>query len=113
MRDLASLRPMLAVAGHLPPDGSGFAYEFKWDGMRVLVAVDGAAGKVAAVSRNGNDALARFPELLGLPKALGKRKALLDGELVVLGTGGRPDFGLMQTRMAQSDPREIAASMRT
>lgn len=113
MRALASLRPMLAVAGHLPPDGSGFSYEFKWDGMRVLVAVDGPAGKVAAVSRNGNDALARFPELRGLPEALGRRKAILDGELVVLGTGGRPDFGLMQTRMAQSDPREIVASMRT
>jgi bifunctional non-homologous end joining protein LigD len=111
MLRLDQLRPMLATAGQLPPDGSGFAYEFKWDGMRVLVRVDG--GKVQAVSRNGNDAAARFPELLGLPKALGRTGAILDGELVVLDAKGRPDFGLMQTRMAQSDVREIRASMAT
>jgi bifunctional non-homologous end joining protein LigD len=65
------------------------------------------------VSRNGNDAAARFPELQGLPKALGKKSVVLDGELVVLGDEGRPDFGLMQTRMAQSDGAEIRRSMAT
>jgi bifunctional non-homologous end joining protein LigD len=117
MRDLAGLRPMLSVAGPLPADDSGFAYEFKWDGMRVLVAVEpgpvGGAGRVQAISRNGNDATARFPELAGLPKALGRTGAILDGELVVLDERGRPDFGLMQTRMAQSDAHEIRRSMAT
>jgi bifunctional non-homologous end joining protein LigD len=99
---------MLTTPAAEPPE-PGFGYEFKWDGMRVLVAV----GKgVEAISRNGNDALARFPELLGLPAALGQR-CVLDGELVVLDGQGRPDFGLMQTRMAQSDPREIERSTRT
>jgi bifunctional non-homologous end joining protein LigD len=111
MRDLADLRPMLATAGALPGDKAGFAYEFKWDGMRVLVRVE--AGKVQAVSRNGNEAAARFPELQGLAKALGKTSAILDGELVVLDDKGRPDFGLMQTRMAQSDAHEIRRSMAT
>lgn len=107
--DLSRLRPMLASAGRLPPDGAGFAYEFKWDGMRVLASVGN--GKVGgAVSRNGNDAHARFPELDALAEALGRRQAIVDGELVVLGSGGRPDFGLMQTRMALHNPREIAAA---
>jgi bifunctional non-homologous end joining protein LigD len=84
--------------------------------MRVLVAVHPGdaktgAGRVQAISRNGNDAAARFPELAGLPKALGKKGAILDGELVVLDAKGRPDFGLMQTRMAQSDAHEIRRSM--
>jgi bifunctional non-homologous end joining protein LigD len=110
---LAGLRPMLATVAPMPPDGKQAAhgFEFKWDGMRVLVEVDG--GRVQAISRNGNDAAARFPELLGLPKALGKTSVILDGELVVLGEGGRPDFGLMQTRMAQTDPGEIRRSMAT
>ncbi|MFA5944926.1 MAG: non-homologous end-joining DNA ligase [Candidatus Thermoplasmatota archaeon] len=111
MRELADLSPMLATAGELPPDGRGFGYEFKWDGMRVLVRVEG--DRVQAVSRNGNDAAARFPELKGLAKILGKSGAILDGELVVLGEDGRPDFGLMQTRMAQSDAQEIRRSMAT
>lgn len=110
--DLSRLRPMLASPGHLPPDGTGFAYEFKWDGMRVLAQVEGGRVK-AAVSRNGNDAYARFPELDLLALALGKRSATVDGELVVLGRGGRPDFGLMQSRMALQNPRDIAAAMRT
>lgn len=117
MRELADLRPMLATAGMLPGERAGFGFEFKWDGMRVLVRAEpgkrGAAGKVEAISRNGNDAAARFPELLGLPKALGKTGAILDGELVVLDAKGRPDFGLMQTRMAQSDATEIRRSMAT
>ena len=117
MPDLAGLRPMLCVAGALPGDEAGFAFEFKWDGMRVLVAPEpgraGGVGRVQAISRNGNDAAARFPELAGLPKAVGKSGAILDGELVVLGEDGRPDFGLMQTRMAQSDAHEIRRSMAT
>lgn len=100
---------MLTTAAAEPP-GAGFGYEFKWDGMRVLVAVDSKG--VEAESRNGNDAAARFPELKGLPAALGRR-CILDGELVVLDGKGRPDFGLMQTRMAQSDPREIERSTKT
>ena len=95
---------MLTSHGALP-GGPGWAFEFKWDGMRVLVAATKAG--VAAVSRNGNDALARFPELQALPKALGGRSALLDGELVVLDGKGRPDFGRMQHRMATTDPREV------
>jgi bifunctional non-homologous end joining protein LigD len=100
---------MLSTPAAEPPE-PGFGYEFKWDGMRVLVAVDRAG--VEAESRNGNDAAARFPELKGLPKALGT-SCIIDGELVVLDGKGRPDFGLMQTRMAQSDPKEIERSMRT
>lgn len=106
---LQGLRPMMATPAAEPPE-PGFGYEFKWDGMRVLVAVE--AKGVEAISRNGNDAFARFPELKGLPEAIGDR-CILDGELVVLDGKGRPDFGLMQTRMAQSDLREIERSTRT
>ena len=116
MLSLGDLSPMLATPAALPADDAGFGFEFKWDGMRVLVAIHppgrGAAGRVEAVSRNGNDAAARFPELQGLAKAVGK-EAVLDGELVVLDGKGRPDFGLMQTRMAQSDAHEIRRSMAT
>ena len=89
VRKLSGLRPMLASPGYLPPEGSGFAYEFKWDGMRVLVRVEG--DKVEAESRNGNDAAARFPELKGLPKALGKAAKAGIQRIDLRGSRDRPN----------------------
>ena len=99
------LRPMAATAGELPrdepPETARWSYEVKWDGVRVLVAV--ADGRVRLTSRNGNDVTAAYPELQGLAAALGPRTALLDGEVVAF-RDGRPDFGLLQTRMHVSRP---------
>ncbi|HWH29615.1 MAG TPA: non-homologous end-joining DNA ligase [Mycobacteriales bacterium] len=95
------LRPMAACAGPLPPDDDRWSYEVKWDGVRVLVAVEG--GRVRLTSRNGNDVTAAYPEVRGLGAVLGSRQALLDGEVVAL-RDGRPDFGLLQSRMHVSRP---------
>ena len=93
-----ALKPMLAVPGTEPPEGDGeWAYEFKWDGMRVLARVDG--GRLGMVSRNGNDVTRQFPELRGFGESLGSRQVLADGELVVLGPDGRPSFSLLQHRI--------------
>ncbi|MFO1533077.1 MAG: hypothetical protein ABR562_05165, partial [Thermoplasmatota archaeon] len=64
----ADWRPMLAVPSTLPPDPSAFAFEYKWDGMRALVAV--RKGELRILSRNGLDQAARFPELAGIAAAL-------------------------------------------
>lgn len=98
---------MLATAGELPA-GSGFAFEFKWDGMRVLAHLDGAGG-LRLVSRNGNDVTHRFPELAGLSKAVGS-KAVLDGEVVCLDARGHPDFGVLQKRFLLEDAAAIRAA---
>ena len=83
------------------PGGPRWAHEMKWDGMRVLAAVH--EGQLALSSRAGNDATARFPELAGLPDALGA-DAVLDGEIVALGPDGVPSFERLQPRMqARSD----------
>lgn len=98
-RDLA---PMLATTGDLPHDDGRWSYEVKWDGVRALVAVEG--GRLTLTSRNGNDITAAYPELRGLGLALGSTTALLDGELVVFDDAGRPDFGLLQSRMHARKP---------
>lgn len=88
---------MLATPSRvLPPDDDRWAHEMKWDGMRVLAAVEG--GRLRVTSRAGNDATERFPELAGLPEALGC-DAVLDGEVVALGLDGVPSFELLQPRM--------------
>jgi bifunctional non-homologous end joining protein LigD len=94
------LSPMLACAGPLPPDDPRWSYEVKWDGVRVLAAVE--AGGVRLTSRAGNDVTGSYPELQGLAAAL-TGPVLLDGEVVAM-ADGRPDFGLLQSRMHVSRP---------
>jgi bifunctional non-homologous end joining protein LigD len=92
-----SVRPMLAVADTLPSEEEEWAFEFKWDGMRVMVWVDG--GHIRLVSRNDKDVTRSFPELRGFGAVLGTHQALFDGEVVVLGPDGRPSFSQLQHRM--------------
>jgi bifunctional non-homologous end joining protein LigD len=93
--------PMLATAGRVP-HGPGWAFEFKWDGVRAVVAA--AGDHVQLTSRLGNDVTAGYPELAGIGAVTGGRPVLLDGEIVVLDTAGRPNFGLLQDRMHVRNP---------
>ena len=86
---------MLAVPGSIPTDPN-WAFEFKWDGVRAVVYID---GDVHAFSRNDRDVTISYPEVGDLAAALGGVPAVLDGELVAFDTTGRPDFGTLQRRM--------------
>ncbi|MET0144253.1 MAG: non-homologous end-joining DNA ligase [Ilumatobacteraceae bacterium] len=86
--------PMKATLGALPTDDSGWAYEIKWDGYRTLAFVDGET--VRLQSSNRIDVTAKYPELATLAAGVGARRAVLDGELVVLDDVGRPRFELIQ-----------------
>jgi bifunctional non-homologous end joining protein LigD len=101
----ARMSPMLAVSDRLPSDDGQWAYEFKWDGMRVLVWVDG--GRLRMVSRNDNDITRSFPDLRGFGESLASHQALLDGELVVLGHDGRPSFSQLQHRIHGGSPSSV------
>jgi bifunctional non-homologous end joining protein LigD len=93
-----ALPPMLARSEpHLPPDDGTWALEMKWDGVRALAYCEGI--RVRLVSRTGEDVTAAYPELRGLAAAVGRRDALLDGEVVALGESGWPDFEALQNRM--------------
>jgi len=90
--------PMLASTGTALPDRpEEWAYEFKWDGVRAVVYVDG--GRAKAQSRNLLDITGSYPELGEMGKAIGSRRLVLDGEMVVFDKDGRSDFGLLQQRM--------------
>jgi bifunctional non-homologous end joining protein LigD len=98
-----SIRPMYAVlVRDLPADDDRWGYEFKWDGVRAIAHV--AEEEVRVLSRNDKDITGTYPELTGLPELTG-RPAVLDGEIVAL-RDGRPDFGLLQSRMHVQRPTE-------
>ena len=79
-----------------PFSRTGWVFEIKYDGYRLL----GEAGSGAArlISRNGNDLTRVFPEVA---LALGKMPygaAILDGEVVVNDSTGLPSFQMIQKR---------------
>jgi bifunctional non-homologous end joining protein LigD len=103
------IRPMLASLRHeIPADEEKYGWELKWDGLRAIAYVGG--GKVRLVSRNDKDMAASYPELAVLAERAGTR-VILDGEIVAL-HHGRPDFGLLQSRMhvQQPDDRLLRAA---
>lgn len=92
------LEPMLATPGPLPADEEAYGFEILWDGLRVLAYAEG--GRVRLEGDGAQDLGARFPEVRPLGAALGATQAVLDGELVVLGDGGRPDPDGLAARLA-------------
>src|SRR4051794_13203837 len=105
------LQPMLAKPGEVPEsDGDEWAYEIKWDGVRVLGYAD--HGKWSMLTRRQEDATVRYPELAPIADLLRRRSAILDGEVVALDSEGRPRFQLIQSRMGLSDPGLIQVRMK-
>jgi bifunctional non-homologous end joining protein LigD len=104
----ALIRPMLATSGPLPTDADGrtWATEMKWDGVRAIAYLNGSTLRL--VSRNDRDISVSYPELSGLPGAVGAASVILDGEIVAMDARGRPDFGLLQSRMHVVDPAKAA-----
>ena len=100
-----TLAPMLALAGPLPVQDGRWAYEFKWDGIRALVWSEG--GRARALSRNGNDLTAAFPELRQVGAAMGTRQVVLDGELVVFDEDSTPSFSRLAKRIHLASPRDV------
>ncbi|QOC94023.1 non-homologous end-joining DNA ligase [Micromonospora craniellae] len=99
----APLKPMLAVTRQLPA-GAGWAYEFKWDGVRALADI--AAGRQHLYARSGVEITTAYPELIPLGEQVDD--ALLDGEVVLFDRAGRPSFTALAERMHVRDPVKAA-----
>jgi bifunctional non-homologous end joining protein LigD len=95
------IAPMLATPGALP-QGAGWAYEYKWDGVRAVSYVQGRTVRV--MSRNDLDVTTTYPELTELADLLEGRAAVLDGEIVALDPAGQPSFPVLQQRMHVRSP---------
>ncbi len=90
----AALSPQLATLVDTPPSGEGWIYEIKFDGYRIMARID--KGKVRLLTRGGHDWSEKMPHLVSELQQLPIRSAWLDGEIVVLGKDGVPDFNALQ-----------------
>jgi bifunctional non-homologous end joining protein LigD len=103
---LADFSPMLAGAGTASDlRGLDWQFELKWDGVRALIVAD--ADRIRLISRNGNDMSASYPELTDRT-CWPEGSFIADGEIVAVGPSGRPDFGLLQTRMKLTKAADVA-----
>ncbi|MFF2346955.1 ATP-dependent DNA ligase [Pseudarthrobacter sp. NPDC058119] len=98
--------PMMATAGSAADlQGSTWQYELKWDGVRALLVAD--AEKIRIFSRNGNDVTKTYPEFTDRA-CWPEQPFVADGEIIAVGPGGRPDFGLLQGRMKLTRAADVA-----
>ena len=105
----AAILPMLASPGKEMPDGDGWTFEPKYDGIRVLAYVTPGAARV--ITRNGKDKTKQFPEVISeLEKltARTKKPLVLDGEIVSLVDGEPARFQNLQSRMHVENAHSIA-----
>ena len=96
---------ILATLG-ATPTGSGWGYEFMWDGVRAISYIEPFGARV--FSRNDREVTGSYPELRETVRLLGDRQAVLDGEIIALDTAGRPSFAQLQRRMHVHEPLQRA-----
>ncbi|CAN5224765.1 hypothetical protein BH23GEM2_BH23GEM2_20240 [soil metagenome] len=73
--------PMEAQSDDTLPVDPGWRYEPKWDGFRCLAFRDGE--KIDLRSKSGQPLARYFPEIVDALLALGAKRFVLDGELVI------------------------------
>jgi bifunctional non-homologous end joining protein LigD len=94
------LAPMRARQAAWAFNSSEFVFELKWDGLRAIASR--ADDVVRIVDRNGGDLLPLLPELAQLPVPDG---TMLDGEVVVCDSRGRPSYDLLAGRLGPNAAR--------
>ena len=110
----ATIAPMLASrAGSFDvhADADAWAFEMKWDGVRVVASCDGRA--VRLVGRSGADMTATYPEVVEALADLELDDTVVDGEVVALDASGAPSFARIQQRIGLTRPRDVTAARRT
>ena len=89
------IAPMLARLVREVPIGE-LAYEPKWDGFRCLAFRDG--DDIDLRSRHDRPLARYFPEVTAALRGIEEPRFVLDGEIILLSTGGF-DFGTLMSRL--------------
>ncbi|MDO8963500.1 MAG: non-homologous end-joining DNA ligase, partial [Coriobacteriia bacterium] len=87
------------------PEGDEWIHEVKYDGYRLRAVLE--RGRARMLTRNGADWTDRLTGIAHAVEALPAASALLDGEAVVIGADGRPDFGALQDALASKQDGRI------
>jgi bifunctional non-homologous end joining protein LigD len=90
----AKLGPQLATLSNGTPVAGEWLFEIKFDGYRLMARIEDGTPKL--ITRGGHDWSRKMPHLVADLKALNLVGTWLDGEIVVLGPSGVPEFNALQ-----------------
>ena len=94
------LPPQLASLASAAPTSGAWSWEIKLDGYRLMARIED--GKVRLITRGGHDWSSKMPALVKLLQGLRVKSAWLDGEIVVMGKHGTPEFNALQNAFDHS-----------
>ena len=77
------------------PDGDEWIYEIKYDGYRIIAYIED--NNIKLITKNGHNYNEKFKEVsVSLSELLKNRTMVLDGEMTVVDSRGKTDFGALQ-----------------
>ncbi|MGY3610994.1 MULTISPECIES: DNA ligase D [unclassified Bradyrhizobium] len=88
-----------------PPDGRGWVYEIKADGYRAQLHLDGR--EITVYSRTGYNWTEQFSSIAAAARKLKAKTAVIDGEAVVYGSQGLPDFQQLRRELGPQKSNRI------
>ncbi|QQO12569.1 DNA ligase D [Bradyrhizobium diazoefficiens] len=88
-----------------PPRGTDWVYEIKADGYRAQLHLDD--GDIKVYSRTGLDWTEQFSSIAAAAPKLKAKSAIIDGEAVVYGSGGLPDFQQLRRELGSKRSERV------
>lgn len=87
---LTPVIPFEPVSTETIPQGEHWIAQIKWDGVRVLTYYDGE--NVKLYNRKVRERTFHYPELTTIQSYCTAHSVILDGEIIALGSDGKPSF---------------------
>ena len=87
------------------PEGSKWIHEIKYDGYRTELIVEN--GQARAFTRRGYDWSHRYRRIVDTASALSIENAIIDGEVVVLGKTGLPDYQALERELGKPNSERL------
>uniref|UniRef100_UPI0035E3D8D4 ATP-dependent DNA ligase n=1 Tax=Mesorhizobium caraganae TaxID=483206 RepID=UPI0035E3D8D4 len=101
---LEFIPPQIPTLVKQPPEDEGWVHEVKFDGYRTQLIID--QGGVRLYSKNGHDWTAKYWPI-ALAVELPCRAAILDGEVIVAGEQGAPDYPALEAAIWNEPSRLV------
>ena len=102
---LEFIEPQLATSVDHPPPRAGWIHEVKHDGYRTILIIE--RQKARAYTRNGFDWTDRYAGIIKAAAKLGRRSAIIDGEIIVQDERGVSDFEALKSAIRWQPQRLV------
>lgn len=102
--------PMEPINCETIPEGPNWIAQVKWDGVRIVTYFDGQETRL--FNRRKNERTIQFPELADIQTYCKARSVILDGEVIALGSDGKPSFHEVMRRDGIRRPEKVSQAQK-